>query len=220
MTRDRREAELASSAGGRRGLAGADLEHEPAAGREHVDGAPRRPPRPRPPRRAPRAAPSRAPPAARPGELGRVDVRRVRDDEIPGPGGQAREEVVSDELDRRGPSRAAFSAASASALRGDVDRRHPRARVLVGDRERDRAGARADVEHARRVAAGEQAQGPLDEDLRLGSRDQRARVDRERQAPEPPLAEDVLERLARARRATSARAASSSAGVSGRSSAM
>jgi hypothetical protein len=68
--------------------------------------------------------------------------------------------------------------------------------MLVGDRERDRAGTGADVEHARGLEPGEQHEGPLDEDLGLRTRDQRPRVDRERKAAKPPFPEHVLERLA------------------------
>ena len=68
--------------------------------------------------------------------------------------------------------------------------------MLVGDGERDRAGAGADVEHRGRFAPGEQREHTLDHDLGLGPRDQRARVDRQRQPTEAPLAEDVLQRLA------------------------
>ena len=66
---------------------------------------------------------------------------------------------------------------------------------LVGEREGDRAGAGADVEHPRRLDVAQPGEAALDDDLRLGPRDQRAPVDRERQPPEAPLAEDVGDRL-------------------------
>ena len=61
------------------------------------------------------------------------------------------------------PVRSAFSRASASASSETSIAGHPRAGVLVGDRERDRARARADVQDARRVDAVEQRQAALDE---------------------------------------------------------
>ena len=87
----------------------------------------------------------------------------------------------------------------------DVDGRDARARVLVCDRERDRARAGADVEDARRLEAVQVRERPLDDDLGLRPRDQRAAIDREREPPESPLAEDVGDGLVRARRATSSR---------------
>ena len=68
--------------------------------------------------------------------------------------------------------------------------------MLVGERERHSARSGADVEDARRVVTVEQREAALDEGLGLGARDERAPVDAEREAPEAPLAEDVLERLA------------------------
>ena len=87
-------------------------------------------------------------------------------------------------------------------------------RMLVGDRERDRARARADVEDAWTVESREEREAALDDDLRLRPRDQRPPVDRQRQPAEAPFAEDVLERLARGaagdERRRRARAASAS----------
>ena len=77
--------------------------------------------------------------------------------------------------------------------------------MLVGDRERDRARARADVEDRGASSPRSCASAALDDHLRLGPRDQRAPVDRERQPPEPPLAEDVRRRLVVARGARRAR---------------
>ena len=68
--------------------------------------------------------------------------------------------------------------------------------MLRRDRERDRAAAGADVEDARCVRSFDQGERPLDDDLRLRTRHQRARVGLQRQSPEAPLAEDVGERLA------------------------
>ena len=68
--------------------------------------------------------------------------------------------------------------------------------MLVCDRERDRAASRADVEDARLGEPGDRREAALDDDLRLRPRDEHARVDRQRQPPEAPLAEHVRERLA------------------------
>ena len=70
--------------------------------------------------------------------------------------------------------------------------------MLVGDRERDRARSRADVDHRGSVDAGDRGERPLDERLGLRPRHERASVGPEREAPEAPLAEDVGERLAAA----------------------
>ena len=75
---------------------------------------------------------------------------------------------------------------------------HARVGLLVRDRERDRARAGADVEHAGLLDAVEEREAALDDDLGLGPRDQRPAVDVQRQPPEAPLAEHVGERLARA----------------------
>ena len=66
---------------------------------------------------------------------------------------------------------------------------------FVGDRERDRAAPGADVEHARLGDPVDPRQAALDDDLRLGSRNEHARVDVQRQPAKSPLAEHVRERL-------------------------
>src|SRR5437762_530376 len=68
--------------------------------------------------------------------------------------------------------------------------------MLVRHGERDRAGADAHVEHAWSWLTVEERERPLDEELRLGSRDERSRVAAQRQSTEVPLAEQVGERLA------------------------
>ena len=95
------------------------------------------------------------------------------------------------------PSRAAFSRASCERLRGYVDADDLRVGALVLQRKRDRTGTDADVQHARRVRPLEQRERPLDEDLGLGSRNERACVGLQRQPAKAPLAEHVGERLAR-----------------------
>jgi hypothetical protein len=71
--------------------------------------------------------------------------------------------------------------------------------MLVGDGESDRAGAHADVEHARRVAElAQDREAALDDGLGLGPWHERARVGLQRQPAEAPLAEDVGERLPQA----------------------
>jgi len=68
--------------------------------------------------------------------------------------------------------------------------------MLVGDRERDRTATRADVEHPRCLEPVQKRESALDDDLSLGPRDERPAVDGQRQAAEPPLAEDVRDGLA------------------------
>src|SRR5207248_9883788 len=59
----------------------------------------------------------------------------------------------------------------------------------------DRTGADAEVGHARRPQTVEQNQAPVDDDLGLRARDERALVRLQRQPAEAPLAEHVRERL-------------------------
>ena len=104
------------------------------------------------------------------------------------------------------PCAAAFSRASASASGEMSVAVHARIRALLRERERDRAAARADVDDARRLGAVEQREAPLDDDLGLGARHERARVGLQRQPAEVPVAEDVGERLAPAAALRRARA--------------
>ena len=150
-------------------------------------------------------------------ELGRVDVRRVRDDEVER-AVDAVEQVGLDERRPSSPSRRRSRARARARRRETSVAVHARVRTLVRERERDRAGAGADVEHARLVDAGEQREAALDDDLGLGPRDERARVGLQRQPAEAPVAEHVGERLARGRAArTSVARVARSASVSGRS---
>ena len=122
-------------------------------------------------------------------------VRRVRDDEVPRPRREPVEQVVWLQLDGETGARGVLAGEPERVL-GDVDAGHPCPWVLVGDRERDRPGAGADVEHGWRLCSVEQCQAALHDDLGLGPGDQSAPVDRERQPAEAPLAEHVLQRLA------------------------
>src|SRR5216117_3445154 len=67
--------------------------------------------------------------------------------------------------------------------------------MLARDREADRAAADADVEHTRRLEALDRRERSLDEDLRLGSWNERAEVRLQRQPPETPLPQHIGERL-------------------------
>ena len=79
---------------------------------------------------------------------------------------------------------------------GDVGRRDDRVGPRHGDRDRDRAAARADVEHARLGRLADALQRPLDEPLGLGPGHQHAVVDGELEPAEAPAPEHVCERLA------------------------
>ena len=129
-------------------------------------------------------------------DLDGPDVRRVRHDQVPAFAGEPCEEIVAPELDVDTRALHVLAGEGERVLR-HVDAGHAGPRVLVGDRERDRARPGADVEHARRVGAVQQRQAPLDDRLGLGTRDERPPVDGQREPAEAPLAEDVLERLAR-----------------------
>ena len=127
-------------------------------------------------------------------QLVRLDVRRVRDDEVVRATRQTCPQVVLEQLDRQpGPRR--VLAGQRERIGRDVDRGHAGVRMLVRDRERDRTAPRADVEHPRSLEPMQMGERALDDDLRLRSRDQRPRVGGQRQPAEPPLAEDVGDRL-------------------------
>ena len=130
----------------------------------------------------------------------------------------AGEQVALDEARPRGRAGSAFSRASASAS-GETSVAVTRASgQLLRERERDRAAAGADVDDARRVDAVEQREAPLDDDLGLRARHERARVGLAASAGGSP-SRRARRRAARAapRRSTSSRAAARSASVSGRS---
>ena len=121
-----------------------------------------------------------------------------------GPAGRpARTSCSSSSMSR--PVRATFSRASASASPETSIAVTRAASKLVGERQGDRAGAGADVEHPRRLDVTQPGEAALDHDLRLGPRDQRPLVDREREPAEAPFAEDVGDRLVARRRATRSR---------------
>ena len=68
--------------------------------------------------------------------------------------------------------------------------------MLVGDRQGDRARARAEIEHARLRLVVQEREAALDEHLGLGTWDERPCVCLECQSAKAPLAEHVRERLA------------------------
>jgi hypothetical protein len=83
--------------------------------------------------------------------------------------------------------------------RGDVGRDHPRVGPLGRQRQRHRARPGADVEHAPRSTPRRRRLGErqLDQPLRLRSRDEHARAQRDPQPVEGRLAEHQLQRLTR-----------------------
>ena len=171
-----------------------DLEHERAAGSQHVS-APRATASVAPtPTSASRGSQSRTS-GSSDVDLLRQDVRRVRDDEIPGAVRETGEEIPLAQLDRQ-PVRTALAPAISSAPGRRVDPRDARTRMLVGDRERDRAAARSDVEDARVGESGDTREAALDDDLRLRPRNEHAPVDGQHEPAETPLAEYIRERLA------------------------
>ncbi len=184
-----------SSAGDPLSVTVGDLQHEPASAFEHVTSALRH--RLRGALGEERHA--RLPVADLGSEghdLSGADVGRVRHDEVPRPRRQAREEVVLEELDREPRPRGVLARQRQRVDRG-VDAGDAGARVLVRDREGDRPAPDAHVEDARRHDTGDRRHAALDDDLRLGARHERARVDREHEPPKAPLPEHVGEGLAR-----------------------
>src|SRR5262249_1235717 len=125
--------------------------------------------------------------------LARQDVRRVGDDEVERPLDPV-EEVCHTGLDLE-LERGGILASQRDRVRRAVGRQHGRVGPLVFDRERDRAGAGADVENLRRRDALDSRERALGDDLRLRPRHERPRVRGERQPPEAPLPQDVGKRL-------------------------
>ena len=130
-----------------------------------------------------------------PVDLLRQHVRRVGDDEVPATVRKAAVEIPLAQVDGDARSRHVRTGHLERPRRG-VDASHLRTGVLVGEREGDRAASRTDIEDAGRGDAGEPCEAPLDHDLGLGTRDEHAPVDREREPAEAPLAEHVRQRLA------------------------
>jgi hypothetical protein len=117
--------------------------------------------------------------------LERVDlvglyVRGVRDDEVERPL-EAGDELARHELDAvLEPGSGPVHLRDGERARRVVRRHDLRSGMLVGDRERDRAGADPDVEHAGLCRVREQLEAALDDRLRLRPGDQHARIDTER----------------------------------------
>ena len=128
-----------------------------------------------------------------PADLVAADVRRVRDDEVP-----ALHRDLEPALPQQDGQAGPLDVLGRERQRppGHVHGGHPRVRLLVGERERDRAGPGADVEHLRLVPVAQELEAALDELLRLGPRHERPLVGREREAAEIPLSEHVGEGLA------------------------
>ena len=129
-------------------------------------------------------------------ELLAAHVRRVGDHEVPAVARQVREEIVVNDVDREARALRVLPREREGVL-GHVDRGHASTGMLVRERERHGTRTSADVEDAGRVGAVEQGEAALDDRLGLRAGNQRARVDVERETSKAPLAEDVLERLAR-----------------------
>ena len=127
-------------------------------------------------------------------DFGGVDVGEVRDDEAE-LAGDLREKIAAGKADalREAEPRGVFARQRQRGV-GKVHRLYLRVRPLRGERERDHAAARADIEHALRFARREH---DLAELLRLRARDERAFVAEERASVKLRGAEQMLERLAR-----------------------
>ena len=171
------------------------LEHERTACHEDDERAARNGLRRPDTDRAPLAAPTREPPARarRSPPEGRTAGSRRR-----GPTGprEARGRGPTRETDRELRSQR-VRARNLERIRRGVDPRDPRAWVLVGDRERDRATPVPTSRTRGSAILDEPGEAPLDDDLRLRTGNEHAPIDGERQPPEPPLAEHVRQRLTR-----------------------
>ena len=157
--------------------------------------APRRSPRSRRTRPAPRAARARRPLVERI-DLVRRHVRRVRDDEVERPV-EPREQLALDELDAAGrsPRRSRAATASASGRRVRSGHAAPGCSSAIASAiAPDPVPMSSTVGSARSASSSRQRSTS---DLRLGPRDQDARIDPQREPAESPLAEHVRERLAR-----------------------
>ena len=134
------------------------------------------------------------------------DVRRVRDDEIPGTGGKAAAETPFEQRDREpGPRR--VRAGDLESPAREVDSGDTRARTLVDEREGDRAAPGSDVEDARLVQPGKSNEATVDDDLGLRTRDEDTAIDAE-QKPRKPHSPSTYASGSRASRRETSRSSS------------
>ena len=126
------------------------------------------------------------------------DVRRVRRNKLEGPR-LARAEIAEVERDPTlEPDIPRILASHVKCLLRDIDSSHARTRMLVGDREGDRARAGSDVENARALERPEVLEAALDEHLGLGPGYENGRCDTQLEPAEAPVTDDVGKRLASA----------------------
>ena len=148
-------------------MVGVGLEDDRAPDGEHGAGAGRRARRRDRRRRAIRGSQSRTSGCSdRDLRLGHVG--RVRDDEVER-AGEPVEQARLDERDRE-PEPLGVLTGECERVRRHVGGDHGCARMLVGDRERDRPTTGADIDHLRLVEPGDRRERPLDDDLRLRPR--------------------------------------------------
>ena len=131
------------------------------------------------------------------GHLPLRHVGRVRDDQPEAVTRHLREQVGEVQLDVQAQPRR-VGGGHVERILGDVAGDHLSVRALGLERQRDRAGAGADVDDARALDALQQLQAAVDEQLRLGARHQHPRIDREIETAEAPAADHVGHRLAQA----------------------
>ena len=122
------------------------------------------------------------------------DVRRVRDHQIPRAFREPVEEVPLNELGREVRTHG-VRVRHLERIRGHVDPDHARPGVLVGNREGYRAAPGPDVQNPWLVEVADQCKAALDDHLRLRTGDENSLIDHQGQTPEPPLSEDVRQRL-------------------------
>src|SRR5205823_2486057 len=129
------------------------------------------------------------------GRIVRGDVGRVADDEIEALARERLIPVARAELDPGKRERCGVGARHGERLLRHIGRDQPPAGALAREREREGARTGAEIRDAplgRRM----QCQGALHQELRLRSRDQHRRGDREAQRPEVPVAGEISDGLA------------------------
>ena len=124
-----------------------------------------------------------------------AEVRRIAGDQRESAPGQRLQPIAGD----------AFDVAECEPLRiaprdferGDtgVDRDHPRAWPFLGQGQRDRAAAGAEIGHRSSLVRGDALQGEFDQQLGFRAGDQRRRRYFEIEAPEAAAAEQICDRL-------------------------
>ena len=124
------------------------------------------------------------------------DVRRIAGDKVEALVRQGRKPVAAQEAQPGQRMPGGVLRRHFQRRRTGIDRRDPSAWPLARDRQRDRAGAGAEVEHAGFRRRADPHQRQLDQQLGFRARHQRIGGDDQIERPESALPEDMRNRLA------------------------